>query len=87
MDYQLTDEETKEIQILNAKMVTIKNMVKEASADGDDALFSKLMDELSKTQISYDSWFDKMQTKFNIVTNQNQQWNVDFKNKILQLLG
>lgn len=84
-EFDLTEAESGEIQLLNAKLISVKNLIKESS--DNEALFSRLMDQLAKTQIDYDGWFDKMQTKFNVTTNPSQRWNVDFKARKLQLLG
>lgn len=87
MDYELTQEDTSEIQILNAKMVSLKNLVKETMLEGNSLVTERLTTELAKTQIEYDGWFDRMQTKFAVSTRPDQHWNVDFKARKLQLLG
>ncbi len=87
MDFDLSSEQVTEIQVLNAKMVGIKGLIKEATAEGNDALFTRLIGELAKVQIEYDGWFEKMQEIFKVSTRSDQRWNVDFKAKKLQLLG
>jgi len=87
MDYNLTDAQVQEIQLLNAKLVSIKNMAREAIGEGNAFLFDKLIIEVSKTQIDYDKWFEDRQREIGVVTRPDQRWNVDFKEKKLQLLG
>lgn len=87
MDFDLTNEQVSEIQILNAKMVSVKGLIKEASTDGNNSLFSRLIEELAKIQVQYDGWFESMQELHKVSTRSDQRWNVDFKAKKLQLLG
>lgn len=87
MDYNLTDDQVQEIQFLNAKLVSIKNLTKEALGEGNQFLYDKLIAEVAKTQIEYDHWFEVRQAELNIVTRSDQRWNVDFQRKLLQLLG
>jgi len=83
---KLSDIEADEIKTLNAKMVSLKNLIKDLAADSSDHLFSRFITELSKTQILYDDWFIKIQEKNNIKTDASNSWNVDFNLKELQLL-
>lgn len=87
MDYNLTDAQVQEIQLLNAKLVSTKNLAKEALGEGNDFLYGKLINEVAKAQIEYDRWFETRQTELKISTRADQHWNVDFQKKILQLLG
>ena len=84
MNFDLSDRQISEIQLLNAKMVSIKNLMKETD---NEAMFSRLVNELAKAQLEYDNWFNNMQIELNVVTRPDQNWNVDFKAKKLQLLG
>ncbi len=84
---KLTDEEVTEIQHLNAKLVSLKNLIREFSPGDNDFVFTKLINELSEAQINYDQWFDNMQNKHNVQTQSSNSWNVDFSRKELQLIG
>jgi len=87
MDYDLTTEQVSEIQVLNAKIVALKGLVREVALEGDSALLDKLTTEMAKSQISYDNWFESRQMELGVNTRSDQHWNVDFKLKKLQLLG
>lgn len=82
----LLDEEVLKIKQLNARIVSLKNLIKEISPGDNDFVFTKLINELSEAQIDYDQWFSNMQNKYNIQTNSDNRWNVDFAKKELQLL-
>lgn len=84
---KLTDEETLEIQHLNAKLVSLKNLIKEFLPGDNDFVFTKLINELSEAQINYDQWFTTMQNKYSIQTQPSNNWSVDFGKKELQLIG
>ena len=86
MDFNLTDVQVQEIQLLNAKLVSTKNLAKEALAEGNTFLYDKLITELAKTQISYEKWFEARQVELGVSTRPDQRWNVDFQKKIIQLL-
>lgn len=83
-EVDLSIEEVNAIQALNAKSVTIKNLIKDYQ--DDKKMFSSLLEELTKNQILYDTWFDDMGKKNKIFTTPENSWNVDFNNKKLQLL-
>jgi len=82
----LSDDEVSQIKHFNAKLVSLKNLIKEFSPGDNDFVFTKLINELSETQINYDQWFTTMQNKYKIETNSSNSWNVDFEKKELQLL-
>lgn len=82
----LLNDEVSQIKHFNAKLVSLKNLIKEFSPGDNDFVFTKLINELSEAQISYDQWFTTMQNKYKIETNSSNSWNVDFEKKELQLL-
>ena len=85
-EFDLTKEQTSEIQLLNAKLISLKTLYKESLIEGNSLLSEKLIVELSKVQISYDNWFNLIQTTLNVSTTSNQSWNVDFNSNKLQLI-
>jgi len=82
----LLDNEISEIQLINAKIISLKSLIKEFAAEDNDFVLSKLINELGKTQILYDTWFTEIQAKNQIKTKPSNRWNVDFATKQLQLL-
>jgi CXXX repeat modification system protein len=82
----LLDDEVSQIKHFNAKLVSLKNLIKEFSPGDNDFVFTKLINELSETQVDYDQWFTTMQNKYKVETSSSNSWNVDFDKKELQLL-
>ena len=86
-EYSLIEEKVIEIQTLNAKLVAIKGLYKEALLDGSAELANKLSNELAATQIAYDTWFDTMTTELGVKPSPTQSWQVDFGAKKMYLIG
>ena len=82
----LLDDEVSQIKQFNAKLVSLKSLIKKFSPGDNDFVFTKLINELSEAQINYDQWFITMQNKYKIETNSSNSWSVDFSKKELQLV-
>lgn len=87
IEYNISQERVIEIQTLNAKLVAIKNLYKEAILEGNSDLSNKLSNELAKTQIAYDKWFDVMTVELGAHPSPTQSWQVDFTEKKMYLIG
>ncbi len=85
-EFDLTQEQVDEMQALNSRLIALKNLTKEFGATDSDAAFTRVIDELGKTQEAYDQWFVDRQEEFKATTTPANRWNVDFVAKKLQLL-
>ena len=85
-EYDLTEEEATEIQAKNAKLVSIRNLIATLQDPVSTFVYEKLITSLADFQLEYDKWFTEMETKHTIETTTDNQWNVDFAEKKLQLL-
>ena len=87
IEYNIAEAKVIEIQTLNAKLVSIKNLYKESLLENNPELTNRLSNELAHAQIAYDKWFDVMTIELEAKPNSNQSWQVDFSAKKMYLLG
>lgn len=84
-EFDLGDDDVREIQHLNIKIEVIKQMINDPKTT--KIAVSKLVDELTLAQIKYKQWFFNMQIKFGIDEKNQNQLNVLFHKKKLQIIG
>ena len=85
-EVDLSNEQTREIQMLFARLTALKNLIKEFSPSDNAQSFDLLIEQLAQCQLDYDTWFEVMQKKHDLQTTPQNRWNVDFANKKLQLI-
>lgn len=74
-EFDLTEEQVKEIRVLNSTLTALKAMLSdELKAEA----MSMVIDKVAKTQIEYDEWFSKIESELNIKTTPQNSWSVDF---------
>lgn len=84
-NFDLNEEQIEVIRVLNSKLVSLKNIIKELTPDDSDYVSDKLFNKVAEAQLAYDTWFTNIETSLNILTNQTQRWSVDFAAKKLIL--
>ncbi len=87
IEYNIAEAKIIEIQTLNAKLVSIKNLYKESLLENNSELTNRLSNELANVQIAYDKWFDSMTLELGATPNPSQSWQVDFTAKKMYLIG
>lgn len=86
-EFDLTEKQVNEIKNLNARLVSIKTLLKEFTIEDNRDSFNLLVDELGLTQQKYEDWFVNIGKDLQIETTPEQKWNVDFDRSKIQLIG
>lgn len=76
---RVTDEERDEIQALFERRNGLNELAKIITADNDD-LYERMVKDMGETSSKFQSWWDRMGTKYNWESAENGSWEIDFNN-------
>lgn len=82
---RVTEEERDEIQSLFERRNGLNELAQIITADNDE-LYNRLIKDLGKTSIQFQSWWDRMESKYNWESAENGNWEIDFQNCTVYLI-
>ena len=82
----VTPEERDEIQTLFERRNGLNELVKIVTADNND-LYEKVIKDMGETGTKFQSWWDRMETKYKWESLDNGNWEINFDTCEIFLLG
>lgn len=82
---RVTEEERDEIQSLFEHRNGLNELAQIITADNDE-LYNRLIKDLGKTSIRFQSWWNRMESKYNWESAENGNWEIDFQNCTVYLI-
>lgn len=83
---QVTPEEKEEIQALFERRNGLNELAKIVTADNTE-LYEKLVKDLGETGIKFQSWWDRMATKYQWESIEGGNWEINFETCEIFLVG
>ena len=74
---QVTPEERNEIQALFERRNGLNELAKILTVDNQE-LYEKLVKDLGETTTKYQSWWNRMSSKYNWESTENGNWEINF---------
>ena len=74
---QVTPEERNEIQTLFERRNGLNELAKILTVDNQE-LYEKLVKDLGETTTKYQSWWNRMSSKYNWESTENGNWEINF---------
>ena len=74
---QVTPEERNEIQTLYERRNGLNELAKILTADNHE-LYEKLVKDLGETTTKYQSWWNRMSSKYHWESSENGNWEINF---------
>lgn len=74
---KVTEAERDEIQTLFERRNGLNELAKILTVE-NDALYEKLIKDMSETGINFQRWWDRMSTQYQWESSENGHWEIDF---------
>lgn len=75
---QVLPEERDEIKRLFERRNGLEELARIVTADNDD-LYEKVVKDLGETKVNFQSWWDRMSTKYQWESSAGGHWEIDFE--------
>ncbi len=82
---RVTEQERDEIQMLFERRNGLNELAQILTADNED-LYNRLVKDLGETSSKFQSWWNRMETKYNWEAAENGNWEIDFQNCVIYLV-
>lgn len=82
---QVTEEEKNEILSLFERRNGLNELAKILTVD-NEALYEKLVKDMGETSTKFQKWWDVMAAKYQWISHENGNWEIDFETRDIYLI-
>ncbi|NLI11740.1 MAG: CXXX repeat peptide modification system protein [Peptococcaceae bacterium] len=80
----VTEEEKKQVMQLHERIIALDELILAInntllSKESRDELYEKIVNDMGRTKMSYQAWWDNMNKKYNWKSVKEGNWNIDFQ--------